>query len=198
MCQFPYQQTKYLKSAEKIEQLPPDEGFEVAFIGRSNAGKSSALNTIAGIKGLARTSATPGRTQMINLFTVDAQRRLVDLPGYGYAKVPRVVRERWQQETEAYLRDRECLRGLMLLMDIRHPLKESDQQMIAWTASYGVPLHVLLTKADKLKLQAAKNALKDVQAELGVYDNVSLQLFSSVKRLGVEEAQTVLDQWFSE
>lgn len=194
-----YQKATYLKSAAELSQLPADTGIEVAFIGRSNAGKSSALNTITGIKGLARTSNTPGRTQMINLFSVDANRRLVDLPGYGYAKVPRVVKERWEQNIDAYLQSRACLHGLILVMDIRHPLKELDVTVINWTVKCKVPLHILLTKADKLSNQAAKKALREVEEALEKYGKkVSVQVFSSIKRIGLEEVQEKLDQWFTE
>lgn len=194
-----YQQAKYLKSAPKLEHLPADSGAEVAFIGRSNAGKSSALNVITGIKGLARTSKTPGRTQMINFFELDAHRRLVDLPGYGYAKVPRLVRERWQQTTNEYLQTRQSLRGLVVVMDMRHPLKESDQEIIAWAASCGVALHIVLKKTDKVKPAAARKALKEVQLALVQYgDLISIQLFSSLSRLGLDDMRSVLNDWFCE
>lgn len=194
-----YQKAQYLKSAPEIKDLPKDEGFEVAFIGRSNAGKSSALNTITGIKGLARTSNTPGRTQMINLFTLDADRRLVDLPGYGYAKVPRCVKERWEQNLDRYLQKRKCLRGLMLVMDIRHPLKEIDEDIIHWTVKCKVSLHILLTKCDKLSKNAARNTLKDVRDAMEQHgDLVSVQLFSSMDKTGVNDARECLNQWFAE
>ncbi len=194
-----YQNAKYLISAAELKQLPKDEGIEVAFIGRSNAGKSSALNTITGIKGLARTSQTPGRTQMINFFELDSQRRLVDLPGYGYAKAPRVLREKWAQNTNEYLKTRECLKGLVVIMDIRHPLKDSDQQLIEWAISCHLPIHVLLTKADKLKSGAQKRSLKEVNEFLDQYGaGVSVQIFSSQDRSGLFEAQEKLDEWFGE
>lgn len=193
-----YQKAKYLKSAAELSQLPADKGAEIAFIGRSNAGKSSALNTITGIKGLARTSNTPGRTQMINLFSIDDKNRLVDLPGYGYAKVPRMVKERWEQNIDAYLQTRKCLRGLILVMDIRHPLKELDSAVIDWTVKCKVPLHILLTKADKLSIQAAKKALREVEDALSQYgEKISIQIFSSIKRMGLEEAREILDLWFA-
>ena len=194
-----YQKAKYLNSAAELKQLPADEGWEVAFIGRSNAGKSSALNTITGIKGLARISKTPGRTQMINLFSLDSKRRLVDLPGYGYAKVPRMIQQRWEQNTNHYLETRQCLKGLVLVMDIRHPLKETDRQIIAWTASCGVPLHIPLTKADKLNSSAARKTLKEVKEALNSYgeDVITIQLFSSLARTGLDEAKRCLDEWFT-
>lgn len=192
-----YQQTTYLKSVAELKQLPADKGYEIAFLGRSNAGKSSALNTITGIKNLARTSKTPGRTQMINLFSLDNERRLVDLPGYGYAKVPRMIQERWNEATNEYLKSRECLRGLVLVMDIRHPLKEMDQHIINWTFQCHVPLHVLLTKSDKLSYSAAKKTLMEVEQALEPYgDAISVQLFSSLKQKGVEEVQAHLNAWF--
>lgn len=194
-----YSKAKYLKSATNLDQLPPDEGWEIAFIGRSNSGKSSALNTITGIKGLARTSSTPGRTQMINLFAIDDHRRLVDLPGYGYAKAPRTVRERWERTTDQYLQNRRCLRGLVLIMDIRHPLKDMDQQLIAWATSCGVSIHILLSKADKLTFSALRKTVKEVSEKLELYgDAISVQAFSSMERTGLDEAKEHLDVWFSE
>ncbi len=196
--QFIYHQAQYLKSANELSQLPADKGWEVAFIGRSNAGKSSAINAITGIRGLARASSTPGQTQMINLFTLDKNRRLVDLPGYGYAKVPRNIRERWQKNVDEYLETRECLRGLILVMDIRHPLKETDQQLIAWSVKCEVPIHILLTKADKLTHSEAQKILKEVSSALEPFGStLSLQIFSAMQMQGVEEAQARLDQWFS-
>ena len=194
-----FQQAAYLTSATNLSQLPDDIGAEVAFIGRSNAGKSSAINMIANQKTLARTSRTPGRTQMINFFAIGDQYRLVDLPGYGFAKVPKAVQARWEQTTCDYLETRQSLVGLVLIMDIRHPLKESDQQMVAWTASAGVPLHILLTKADKLKSGAQKSTLFSVQKSLAAYgDAVSVQIFSSLKRQGVEAARAKLTEWMIE
>lgn len=190
-----YQRATFLKSVATLDQLPSDEGFEVAFIGRSNAGKSSALNTITGIKSLARTSKTPGRTQTINLFTLDEERRLADLPGYGYAKVPLVVKQRWEHIIDTYLQTRQCLVALVVVMDVRHPLKEIDRQIIAWTASCGIQTHVLLTKADKLKPSEARRTLKEVSEELSIYSNITLQLFSSLKKQGIEEMHAKLNQW---
>ena len=193
-----FQSTKYLKSVDDLSQLPADQGAEVAFIGRSNAGKSSAMNTITGIKGLARTSKTPGRTQMINFFAVDGQRRLVDLPGYGYAKVPRTVQERWGNNINEYLQVRESLQGLVLIMDIRHPLKEMDQQLIHWTVQYDLPLHILLTKADKLRKTEISNTLESVTEALTQDgDTVSVQIFSSNDKTGLDEAISVLNDWLN-
>lgn len=193
----PYRQARFLTSANAPGQLPPDEGVEVAFAGRSNAGKSSALNAIADQKGLARTSKTPGRTQLINLFELDPERRLVDLPGYGYAKVPEAVKRHWQQFLERYLRERQCLAGLILLVDVRHPLKEFDRQMLEWCRAAEMPAHVLLTKADKLKRGPASATLLQVRRTLErEFPGATVQLFSALKRQGLEEVREVLDRWF--
>lgn len=191
-----YNQATFLLSAPSMAELPSDTGIEVAFIGRSNAGKSSAMNTITGIKGLARTSKTPGRTQTMNLFVLDENRRLVDLPGYGYAKVPLAVKQRWQRVLHDYLERRVSLAGLVLVMDIRHPLKETDQQYIEWATIAEVPVHILLTKADKLSRGAALDTLQQVQNALQRYGElVTLQLFSSHDRTGLEEAIAQLNNW---
>ena len=150
------QQSTFMLSAAKVDQCPDDEGFEVAFAGRSNAGKSSALNTLTHAS-LARTSKTPGRTQLLNFFKLDDERRLVDLPGYGYAKVPIPLKLHWQRHLEAYLGGRESLKGLILMMDIRHPMTDFDLLMLDWAVASGMPMHILLTKADKLTYGAAKN-----------------------------------------
>jgi GTP-binding protein len=192
-----YHRATFLTSCAKLGQLPGDTGYEVAFAGRSNAGKSSALNRITRQKGLAKTSKTPGRTQLINLFTLDEERRLVDLPGYGYAKVPLAVKQRWQKTLADYLLQRKCLRGLIVLMDIRHPLQPLDSNMIAWANNHGLPTHILLTKADKLKRGPAMNVLQKVQQQANQdFDQVSIQLFSSVTGQGLEQVYTVLNDWF--
>lgn len=190
------QQAKFMLSAAKVDQCPDDEGFEVAFAGRSNAGKSSALNTLTHAS-LARTSKTPGRTQLLNFFSLDDDRRLVDLPGYGYAKVPIPLKQHWQRHLEAYLGSRESLKGLILMMDIRHPMTDFDLLMLDWAIASGMPMHILLTKADKLTFGAAKNTLLKVQSEIrkGWGDTVTIQLFSAPKRMGLEEAYTVLADW---
>ncbi|MCQ4347971.1 ribosome biogenesis GTP-binding protein YihA/YsxC [Pseudomonas stutzeri] len=190
------QQAAFIKSAAQVDQCPPDEGFEVAFAGRSNAGKSSALNTLTHAR-LARTSKTPGRTQLINFFRLDDARRLVDLPGYGYAKVPIPLKQHWQRHLEAYLGSRRSLVGVVLLMDIRHPLTEFDRLMLDWAKASCLPMHILLTKADKLTYGAAKNTLLKVQKEIrqGWGEVASAQLFSAPKRMGVEAAQEVLAGW---
>lgn len=191
------QQATFIKSASEVTQCPLDRGYEVAFAGRSNAGKSSALNTLTHAR-LARTSKTPGRTQLINFFGLDEQRRLVDLPGYGYAKVPLALKEHWKQHLDAYLTERNSLVGLVLVMDIRHPLSDFDRMMLEWSDVSGLPAHILLSKADKLAFGAAKNTLLKVQTivrkEYG--NRASVQLFSAPKRQGLEEAYSVLDTWF--
>lgn len=193
-----FNQVQFLTSIAELKQLPPEQGREIAFAGRSNAGKSSGLNAITGIKGLARSSKTPGRTQLINLFALDGEKRLVDLPGYGYAKVPETIKRRWQQTLGEYLQQRECLTGLMLFMDIRHPLKDLDVQMIEWAIFNQLTVHVLLTKADKLSRGAAAAILQQVKKQLSAYGNtVSVQLFSALKQQGVDEARAKLAEWFN-
>ncbi|QJD28532.1 ribosome biogenesis GTP-binding protein YihA/YsxC [Methylococcus geothermalis] len=190
---------RYLRSILEPKDAPPDQGYEVAFAGRSNAGKSSAINTLANIGRLARVSKTPGRTQMINFFTIDDERRLVDLPGYGYAKVPGEIHRRWEAALERYLRYRESLRGVFLLMDIRHPFTEMDEIMIEWCAHRGIALHVALTKSDKLSRGAAKNTWLLAKTRLASYGapDFSVQLFSSLKKTGTEEAWEVLGKWLA-
>lgn len=191
-----YQKAFYFKSAHHLHQLPPDFGFEVAFAGRSNAGKSSAINVISGQKSLARTSKTPGRTQQIIFFRLDEEHHLVDLPGYGFAKVPLSVKQHWQQTLERYLHTRTCLRGLILMMDVRHPLMAFDISMLDWCHHSKMPVHVLLTKADKLSHSKASLSLQKVRQHLATLsDNMSVQLFSALKRQGIEEAQQQLDKW---
>lgn len=192
-----YNQIAFLKSANGKAGLPPDSGAEVAFGGRSNAGKSTALNKITGLHRLARTSKTPGRTQLINFFQMEQDRRLVDLPGYGYAKVPDSIKRHWQTLVSLYLTKRQCLKGFILLMDIRHPLKPQDWQMIEWSVAHQLPTHILLTKADKLGKGAAKNTLLMIKKELKEYEAfISAQLFSALNNEGIEQVQEKLDEWF--
>jgi GTP-binding protein len=192
----PYRQAQYWLSTDKLSQLPEDSGLEVAFAGRSNSGKSSAINTITQQNALARTSKTPGRTQQINFFRIDDEHRLVDLPGYGYAKVSEAVKLKWQNTVAGYLNQRQSLAGIILTMDIRHPMKVFDDQMIAWCAQVNMPLHILLTKSDKLKRAATAEALRKVrQALQGYRFEHSVQAFSSLKKTGVEEVLTVLNHW---
>ena len=190
-----YNQATFVTSAANLAACPPESLAEVAFAGRSNAGKSSAINAITNQTRLARISKTPGRTQLINFFGLAEGRFLVDLPGYGFAKVPLSVKNKWQEELEKYLRRRQVLCGLVLLSDIRHPLKEFDRMMIDWAVQSGLPLHLLLTKSDKLKRGAAQNTLLAVQKELKPFSNVTVQLFSSLKNDGVTEVRAKLDEW---
>lgn len=194
-----FRNATFLQSASAIENAPTDAGSEVAFAGRSNSGKSSAINTLTEQGKLARTSRTPGRTQLINFFSLSDHQRLVDLPGYGFAKVPLAVKKQWNQELERYLQYRESLRGLVMLMDIRHPLMDPDKQILGWSITASMPVHILLTKADKLKRGPAQNALLSVRAELSAQSElVSVQLFSSLKRQGVDELRRQLNYWLTE
>jgi GTP-binding protein len=194
-----YRKATFLTSAAKLPQCPPDLGWEVAFAGRSNAGKSSAINSLTGNKKLAKTSKTPGRTQLINFFALSEDQRLVDLPGYGFAKVPMEVKKEWTRQLEHYLQRRESLRGLILLMDVRHPLQPFDTQMLSWATAAAMPVHVLLTKADKLKRGPAKSTLLKVQAELKRYEGLATaQLFSALKHDGHDELRAVLDRWLTD
>jgi GTP-binding protein len=190
---------EFLTSASKVAQCPPDEGWEVAFAGRSNAGKSSAINSLTGNKKLARTSKTPGRTQLLNFFTLSPEQRLVDLPGYGFAKVPRAVKQAWIKQLEGYLQVRQSLRGMILLMDVRHPMQPFDEQMLSWAVAASMPVHILLTKSDKLKKGPAKASMLQVQARVKEHSElVSVQLFSALKHTGHEELTTVLNSWLTE
>jgi GTP-binding protein len=193
-----YQSARFLTSAAKLAQCPPDDGWEVAFAGRSNAGKSSAINSLTGNRKLAKTSKTPGRTQLINFFELSGCQRLVDLPGYGFAKVPRAVKQAWTRQLEDYLQRRQSLRGLILMMDIRHPLQPFDQQILGWAIQAAMPVHILLTKSDKLKKGPAKSTLLRVRGQLAAHgDMVSVQLFSALKHTGSEELVKVLDAWLT-
>lgn len=192
-----YQKATFLLSVAELEQLPPDQGIEIAIVGRSNAGKSSILNKLTKQKSLARVSKTPGRTQHINLFVLDSERRLADLPGYGYAKVPPAMQEKWQKTMDEYMRSRESLKGLILVMDIRHPLKETDLQLLDYCQHYHIPVHILLNKADKLSRNEAKQMFFKVQAALTEWQNsVTLQCFSALNGEGLVELNKVLDNWY--
>jgi len=191
-----YRRASFLTSASTASQFPQEDTLEVGFAGRSNAGKSSAINTLCDQKALARTSKTPGRTQLINFFPLDDERCLVDLPGYGYAKVPEKIRRDWQKLMESYLGERKQLRGLVIIMDIRHPLKDYDLQMLEWCEQMQTPAHILLTKADKLKKGAAAKQLLGVRKALKDEEfNVTVQMFSALKKTGIEDLQQVLDGW---
>lgn len=193
-----FQAASFLTSAAKLSQCPPDEGAEAAFAGRSNAGKSTCINAITRQNKLARTSKTPGRTQLMNFFRLTDTQRLVDLPGYGFAQVPLEVKREWQKHLEDYLRHRNSLKGLVLLMDVRHPLQEFDRNMLAWSLQAQLPVHVVLTKADKLNRGPAQNALLSVRQELQQLDpSISVQLFSAPHKQGLDELHTQLSNWLS-
>jgi GTP-binding protein len=193
-----YQKATFLTSAPDIKALPADTGIEVAFAGRSNAGKSSALNTLTRQNGLARTSKTPGRTQLINTFALAENQRLIDLPGYGFAKVPLAVKEKWQKALSEYLMKRESLKGIVILMDIRHPLKDLDQDLIHWAVQSDLQVLLLLTKADKLSPGPRKKVLLEVtEASMAFMGDVTVQVFSSLTKLGLSELEQKLDQWYS-
>ncbi|AHF02133.1 GTP-binding protein YsxC [Thiomicrospira aerophila AL3] len=198
MNQHPlYQKAHYLKSAPNLSHCPEDQGYEVAFAGRSNAGKSSALNVICSQKSLARTSKTPGRTQMINYFQLDEQRFLIDLPGYGFAKVNVNVKRVWEAGLSDYIEQRQALKGLVLMMDVRHPLQPLDVMMLDWCNELELPIHVLLTKADKLSRNQANQAWLQLNKHLqDKYPLASAQLFSSLNKQGLEQAWQKLDSWF--
>ena len=176
--------------------MPADEGIEIAFAGRSNAGKSSALNALTRQKNLAKTSSTPGRTQLINVFNLTDEIRFIDLPGYGYAKVPIPVRNKWQKALGEYLQKRECLRGLVILMDIRHPLKDLDQQMISWAVESGLKVLITLTKADKLSQSERSKSLKMVKEACLFYgSDIQVIAFSSTRNFGLPEMEATLTDW---
>ena len=190
----PFRIARYVISAHQLKQLPKDRGIEVAIAGRSNAGKSSAINAFTDQKSLARTSKTPGRTQQIVIFELDGNRRIADLPGYGYARVPLKLKTHWQSVMARYFETRRCLRGVVLVMDIRHPMREFDQQMLAWCDSAGIPCHILLTKADKLKRGPAQSTLLKIRRDLPA--SASIQVFSSSKKTGLDELLDKLRLWY--
>ncbi|WP_165312610.1 ribosome biogenesis GTP-binding protein YihA/YsxC [Vibrio ziniensis] len=193
-----YQNTHFITSAPDIRHLPADEGIEIAFAGRSNAGKSSSLNRLTNQKNLAKTSKTPGRTQLINLFKVTEGCHIVDLPGYGFAQVPLEMKKKWQQSLGEYLQKRQCLKGLVVLMDIRHPMKDLDQQLIVWAVECGIPVQVLLTKADKLKSGARKAQILKIRNDAKEFGGeVSVDGFSSLSGIGVDILRAKLDTWFA-
>ncbi len=190
---------RFVTSAPNIQQMPEDTGVEIAFAGRSNAGKSSALNTITQHKSLARTSKTPGRTQLINVFELSEGKRLIDLPGYGYAKVPEEMKLKWQEALSEYLQQRDSLKGLVVLMDIRHPLKDIDQQLLQWASDCELPVLALLTKCDKLKSGARKAEVLRVREAVAIFGgSIRVEAFSSLKGLGVDQAKEVLTEWLTQ
>lgn len=194
-----YHQAKFINSSPELKHTPPDTGKEIAFAGRSNAGKSSAINSLTRQNSLARISKTPGRTQMLNFFALNEELRFVDLPGYGYAKVPMDVKQKWHKLMETYFIERKSLCAVILVMDVRHPLTEFDWQMIEWCEHTQLPLHIILTKADKLTFGAAKNTLLAVQRQLKTVGcPISIQLFSSLKKTGIDEIHQALDRLFQQ
>ena len=202
MTEINFRTAQFLTSAPSLRECPPEIGAEVAFAGRSNAGKSSAINALTANSKLARTSKTPGRTQLINFFSLQDNQslRLVDLPGYGYAKVPMATKKQWQKHLSEYMYKRQTLRGMILLMDIRHPVQEFDAMMLNWAVEAEMPVHVLLTKADKLKHGAAKNMLikfRNYMHESDVADLVTSQMFSALKHQGIDELKSILSQWLA-
>lgn len=193
-----FSRATFFTTVNQLHDLPLHGGKEVAFVGRSNAGKSSAINTLANHTRLAYTSKTPGRTQHLNYFDLGENRFLVDLPGYGYAKVPPDVKAHWEGLLSEYLQTREALCGLVVIMDARHPLTELDEKMLDWFAPTGKPVHVLLTKSDKLSRQQATLTLNRVKSHLAEYfPHCSVQLFSSLKKIGADEAEAVIVGWFA-
>lgn len=194
---FSFRNTRFVTSSPDIKRLPSDTQAEIAFIGRSNSGKSSSLNAICDQKNLAKTSRTPGRTQLINLFKVQDGRYLVDLPGYGFAAVPEAMKRQWQHNMTDYLRQRKELTGLVLTMDIRTPLRDHDRMIIDWTIEAQIPLLILLTKADKLGTNARREAVGEVKHALSEFDGTfTIVSFSSLKKIGIDEARSVLKSWF--
>jgi GTP-binding protein len=199
MTHYDFHQTQFITSAAEWHHLLNHSGIEIAFAGRSNAGKSSAINTITGLSKLAKTSKMPGRTQLINYFQLASACYLVDLPGYGYAKVPESVRERVQRILSRYILEREPLRGLILVMDSRHPLKENDQIIIEWALQRQISLRLLLTKADKLSHRQGQETKRMVEKTFaGSNNTISVQLFSSLKKQGIEEARAWIEETFDD
>jgi len=191
-----YRKAKFLLSCPSLKGCPDDNGYEVIFAGRSNAGKSSAINTLTEQKKLAKVSRTPGRTQHLVFFELDEQRRLVDLPGYGYAKVPDAVKQKWNQNMSEYFDNRNCLKGAILVMDCRHPLKPFDEMMLQWCINNDIDTNILLTKSDKLKKGAASSTKLAVKNAVKEFSNINVQLFSSLKKEGVSELCKYLDKIF--
>jgi len=193
-----YQKAYFLLSAADVAQLPPDIGIELAIVGRSNAGKSSVLNRITNQK-IARVSKTPGRTQLLNVFMLDEERRLIDLPGYGFAKVPMAVKIKWQKLIDTYIRQRESLKGLIVIMDIRHPMRDLDVQLLEYCDQRDLKVHIVLNKQDKISRSAAAKTLQDVKKAVESYNNeVSVQLFSALKNTGLKELHDLLDAWYGD
>lgn len=193
-----FRKTRFLTSAAKLSQLPDDNGSEIAFIGRSNSGKSSSLNAICDQKHLAKTSRTPGRTRLINLFEVAPGKTLVDLPGYGYAAVPEAMKKQWQDSLTQYLQKRRALRGIVITMDIRTPLRDHDRLIIDWSLAANLQTLILLTKADKFGVNKRREAMGELKVQLSEFGgNFTVIPFSALKKIGIDEARAVLSRWFS-
>lgn len=193
-----FRKTKFITSAPDLFRLPNDQGAEIAFAGRSNSGKSSSLNAICDQSRLAKTSRTPGRTRLINLFEVCKGCSLVDLPGYGYAAVPASMKRDWQKSMGDYLQKRRALRGIVITMDIRHPLKDHDRVIIDWSLAANIPALILLTKSDKLGLNARREAVQKIKFELSEFGgNFTVIAFSALKKIGIDETRNVLTDWFT-
>lgn len=198
---YNFKSVTFRMSAPDISFLPPDEGCEIAFVGRSNAGKSSALNALTEQKNLAKTSKTPGRTQMINLFEITPGKRIVDLPGYGYAKVPMELKKKWQRALNEYLESRKSLKGLVVVMDIRNPLTSLDRQIVDWAISCQLPTILLLTKSDKLNQSPRTKAVREVEFSLQEFQDhelyISVLPFSAVNlSIGLKKFRELLSEWF--
>ena len=187
----------FLRSAHTLGQCPEDSGREVAIAGLSNVGKSSVINVLGNNRNLARTSKSPGRTQLLNFFLVSEGCRLVDLPGYGFARVPAAVKQHWGKVLQSYFGHRRSLAGLLLVMDVRHPLKPYDEQMLSWCQAAGIPVHILLNKADKLSRSAGFRVLAEVNRKYSVDNGVSVQLFSVLTRSGIDSVKEKLGFWFA-
>ncbi len=192
-----FNQSQYLVSAYRYDQLPEDVGQEIAFVGRSNAGKSTTINALTNHKGLAKVSKTPGRTQLFNCFEFAPGRRLIDLPGYGYAKVPEKMRKHWQKEIDYYLMNRNSLIGVVVIMDIRHPMKDFDKQMIHWAHQSGLYSHVLLNKADKLSRSQMAKAIQATEKTIAtISETTTCQAFSALRREGADILSATISPWF--
>ena len=192
-----FRKTKFVTSAPDISKLPEDLGAEIAIIGRSNSGKSSSINAICDQKNLAKTSRTPGRTRLINLFSVADKRYLVDLPGYGYAQVPENMKRQWQKSMTDYLQQRKCLCGIVVTMDIRTPLRDHDRMIIDWSIASNLPALILLTKADKFGVNKRKEMVGEVRTALSEFGgNFKIIAFSALKKIGIDETREVLRNWF--
>ncbi len=194
-----FRKARFITSAPDISKMPPEKGVEIAIVGRSNSGKSSAINALCDQKNLAKTSKTPGRTQLINLFQIEEGKTLIDLPGYGYAAVPESMKKKWQQSMTDYLQQRRCLRGLVITMDIRTPLRDHDRLLVDWSIAANLPALILLTKCDKLGASVRRETAAEVRLQLSEFgSNFTIIPFSALKKIGIDETRAVLSRWFEE